>query len=259
MEYDLTLEINAPVERVFHLVINWHTLPALRQQAGIKGFSHLGGSLRRDYYRVAVRDLPLITTWCYGKRLIKPPTTLVNMFVYRFFKSPALQQAEGIEEMIDNRWETFFYQTIRLQPLPESRTRLFFLDSFGLDSKRKKDAFQRYFTTLQGLAETGIVTTGIDVVAEPADDEIFPEDEDVASDAGAYETRETFTYDIYDDYDPWRVLGLAPGANMEAVKKAYRNLARKYHPDRKKGGADYGHNQFVEITAAYHAILRDIG
>jgi len=259
MEYDLALEIKAPVERVFHLVLNWHVVPELRSRAGVREFTRLGGNHYRDYYQIAVRDLPLLTTWCYGKRLSKPPTTLVNMFVYRFFKSPSLQQPEGIEEVIEHRWDSFFYQTIRLQPLPENTTRLYFLDSFGLDNSRKRAAFNAYFSCMQKLAETNIIATGVDVIAEPADDELFPEDEDAAVDEGGYETRERFTYDIYDDYDPWRVLGLAPGASLDTVKTAYRNLAREHHPDRQDRGADYGHNQFVEITAAYHAILRDLG
>ena len=31
--------------------------------------------------------------------------------------------------------------------------------------------------------------------------------------------------------DPYNVLGIMPGATDEEIKKAYRNLSRKYHPD----------------------------
>ena len=31
--------------------------------------------------------------------------------------------------------------------------------------------------------------------------------------------------------DPYRVLGLEPGASDDEVKAAYRKLAKKYHPD----------------------------
>ena len=31
--------------------------------------------------------------------------------------------------------------------------------------------------------------------------------------------------------DPYDVLGVAPGASDDEVKKAYRTLCKKYHPD----------------------------
>ena len=35
--------------------------------------------------------------------------------------------------------------------------------------------------------------------------------------------------------DPYKVLGLERGASDEEVKKAYRRLAKKYHPDLNPG------------------------
>ncbi len=49
--------------------------------------------------------------------------------------------------------------------------------------------------------------------------------------------------------DYYKVLGLTPGATEEEVKKAYRKLASKHHPD--KGGDTA---RFQEIQAAYEAI-----
>ena len=31
--------------------------------------------------------------------------------------------------------------------------------------------------------------------------------------------------------DPYKVLGLSPNASDEEVKKAYKTLAKKYHPE----------------------------
>jgi hypothetical protein len=53
--------------------------------------------------------------------------------------------------------------------------------------------------------------------------------------------------------DPHAVLGLAPGASPEAVQRAYRDLAKRFHPDR-AGAADG--EMMISINAAYD-LLRD--
>lgn len=52
--------------------------------------------------------------------------------------------------------------------------------------------------------------------------------------------------------DYYKILGVEKGANEEEIKKAYRKLAHKYHPD-KAGGDD---KKFKEINEAYQ-ILSD--
>lgn len=55
--------------------------------------------------------------------------------------------------------------------------------------------------------------------------------------------------------DFYEVLGLSKGADPAAIKKAYRKLAKKYHPDTNKGSASL-EEKFKEITEAYE-ILSD--
>ncbi|HHP7234465.1 MAG TPA: DnaJ domain-containing protein [Desulfobacterales bacterium] len=58
--------------------------------------------------------------------------------------------------------------------------------------------------------------------------------------------------------DPYEVLGLQPGASMEEVKKAYRQLAGKYHPDKVSHLGDefqkLAEERFKQIQQAYQHI-----
>jgi molecular chaperone DnaJ len=58
--------------------------------------------------------------------------------------------------------------------------------------------------------------------------------------------------------DPYTVLGVDPGASDEEVKKAYRDLARKYHPDNYQNNplADLAEEKMKEINEAYDAITK---
>jgi DnaJ-class molecular chaperone len=53
--------------------------------------------------------------------------------------------------------------------------------------------------------------------------------------------------------DYYRILGLEPKATPEEVKKAYRRLARKYHPDRNPGDAK-AEERFKEVQEAYDTL-----
>lgn len=56
---------------------------------------------------------------------------------------------------------------------------------------------------------------------------------------------------------PWEILGVTPKTDREAIKRAYRRLARMYHPDLNRTRDTTAQMQMV--NEAYQAILRELG
>ena len=58
--------------------------------------------------------------------------------------------------------------------------------------------------------------------------------------------------------DPYKILGVSPDASDDEIKKAYRQLARKYHPDKYKDSdlASLAEEKMKEINAAYEEIQK---
>ena len=59
--------------------------------------------------------------------------------------------------------------------------------------------------------------------------------------------------------DPYRILGVSPSASDDEVKKAYRNLSRKYHPDANinNPNKDQAEARFKEVQQAYQQIMHE--
>ena len=58
--------------------------------------------------------------------------------------------------------------------------------------------------------------------------------------------------------DPYKVLGVSPNATDEQIKEAYRELARKYHPDSYQNNplADLASEKMKEVNEAYDSIMK---
>ena len=53
--------------------------------------------------------------------------------------------------------------------------------------------------------------------------------------------------------DYYEVLGINKGADEKAIKRAYRKLAKKYHPDTNPGDKQ-AEQKFKEVTEAYNVL-----
>lgn len=60
-------------------------------------------------------------------------------------------------------------------------------------------------------------------------------------------------------YDPYKVLEVDPSATDEEVKKAYRRLSRKYHPDNNENNPNkaQAEEMFKRVQQAYEQVMKD--
>ena len=54
--------------------------------------------------------------------------------------------------------------------------------------------------------------------------------------------------------DYYEVLGVEKSASQDEIKKAYRKLAKKYHPDMNKDNKEEAEEKFKEISEAYEVL-----
>ncbi|NPA67882.1 MAG: DnaJ domain-containing protein, partial [Chlorobi bacterium] len=61
-------------------------------------------------------------------------------------------------------------------------------------------------------------------------------------------------------YEAYLILGIPPSATVSQIKKAYRTLAKKHHPDKFAGQSEElirkAEEKFQEIKEAYDTILK---
>jgi len=57
--------------------------------------------------------------------------------------------------------------------------------------------------------------------------------------------------------DYYEVLGVEKATSKDDIKKAYRKLAKKYHPDANKDDPDSAEDKFKELSEAYEVLMDD--
>jgi len=55
--------------------------------------------------------------------------------------------------------------------------------------------------------------------------------------------------------DPWKVLGIKPGSSKDDIKKAYKDLAMKYHPD--VNHAPGANEKMSQINVAFAELMKE--
>ncbi|MEG1972789.1 MAG: DnaJ domain-containing protein, partial [Oscillospiraceae bacterium] len=58
--------------------------------------------------------------------------------------------------------------------------------------------------------------------------------------------------------DPYKVLGVSPNSDDDELKRTYRELVKKYHPDNYQDSplADLAQEKMSEINAAYDTVVK---
>ena len=54
--------------------------------------------------------------------------------------------------------------------------------------------------------------------------------------------------------NPYEVLGVPEGADEETIKRTYRELVKKYHPDLNRENKEEAEEKFKQLTIAYQAL-----
>jgi len=113
-----------------------------------------------------------------------------------------------------------------------------FLVRYFYNRKKKREAFQKYDQNNKNADNTGNRTTGNNQSRRHTHD-------------GDASSRH---------WDPYQILEIERGASQEEIKKAFRQLAGKYHPDKVEYLGDefsaLAEKRFKEIQRAYEELRR---
>ena len=62
-------------------------------------------------------------------------------------------------------------------------------------------------------------------------------------------------FSLYECADYYKILGIPRNADQKAIKKAFKRLSLKYHPDKNRDNTEVAKAKFIEIANAYEILM----
>ena len=195
------------------------------------------------FWYITIPVIALIIIYKKRKSIWKPKnTTFLNDEVRQHYQNDTMSEYYNEHNNSHQQYQSAWHERdewTRQQNAEDERRTMEFWEEFWEDNNPEEQSWQKA------------------IFDETFEDE--QEQEEDFEDAWQ-EFKDQFEQECEDeDYaEYYKTLGLTQGATYEEVKRRFRELALKYHPDRYKGNKQTAAEKFKNIFEAYNKIKEEM-